>query len=195
MASSTATVFLLPPAFCDLRQRAKPKAPPPSSALRWNPLFVSFSRLPKCRFFPSPAQVNLGIVSSCSSSFDGVAKGEEIQRKKPKFGGGASLLSSLLEALSAPSGPPLVAVLLGVFLTAASPCAALLSAASSSSSFPCHLSYSSWCHTVLSSFHISSTQLENGHDNFVLSLLLMGSAAVTLVAGFSSDKPKLQVGL
>ncbi|XP_074557538.1 uncharacterized protein LOC141813468 [Curcuma longa] len=190
MASSTATVFLLPPAIYDLRQRAKPMAAPPSSALRWNPLFVRCNRLPKCRFFPPPAQDNLGIVSSCSSSSDGVAKGEEIQRKKPKFGGGASPLSSLLEALSAPSGPPLVAVLLGVFLTAASPCAALLSAASS---FPCHLSYSSWCHTVLSSFHISSTQLENGHDNFVLSLLLMGSAAVTLVAGFFSDKLKLQV--
>ncbi|KAG6520397.1 hypothetical protein ZIOFF_017447 [Zingiber officinale] len=190
MASSTATLFLLPPAIYDLRQRAKPKAAPPSSALRWNPLFLSCNRLPKCRFFPPPAQDNLGIVSSCSSSSDGVAEGEEIQRQKPKSGGGVSSLSSLLEAFSAPSGPPLVAVLLGVFLIAASPCAALLSAASS---FPCHLSYSSWCHTVLSSFHISSTQLENGLDNFVLSLLLMGSAAVTLVAGFFSDKPKLQV--
>ena len=103
--------------------------------------------------------------------------------KQNPIGSGGGLLSLIIESLGVRKHPVLAAALLGLFLTAASPCAAVLA---SSSPFPCHSSSSL----------LDSTRLG---DSSVLSLVMMGSAAVTLLAGFLLDpvndwkEPKLQV--
>nr|XP_018683947.1 PREDICTED: uncharacterized protein LOC103987988 isoform X2 [Musa acuminata subsp. malaccensis] len=179
MASAPATSLLLPQAASFLRQLPEPKTIPPRSLLRWNPLFGSKCLLTKS--FPLPPFV--GVRGPVSCSFGAVKEGEEV--KQNPIGSGGGLLSLIIESLGVRKHPVLAAALLGLFLTAASPCAAVLA---SSSPFPCHSSSSL----------LDSTRLG---DSSVLSLVMMGSAAVTLLAGFLLDpvndwkEPKLQVSM
>ncbi|CAL9080931.1 unnamed protein product [Musa acuminata var. zebrina] len=179
MASARATSLLLPQAASFLRQLPEPKTIPPRPLLRWNPLFGSKCLLTKS--FPLPPFV--GVRGPVSCSFGAVKEGEEV--KQNPIGSGGGLLSLIIESLGVRKHPVLAAALLGLFLTAASPCAAVLA---SSSPFPCHSSSSL----------LDSTRLG---DSSVLSLVMMGSAAVTLLAGFLLDpvndwkEPKLQVSM
>ncbi|CAL9146648.1 unnamed protein product [Musa hybrid cultivar] len=179
MASAPATSLLLPLAASFLRQLPEPKTIPPRPLLRWNPLFGSKCLLTKS--FPLPPFV--GVRGPVSCSFGAVKEGEEV--KQNPIGSGGGLLSLIIESLGVRKHPVLAAALLGLFLTAASPCAAVLA---SSSPFPCHSSSSL----------LDSTRLG---DTSVLSLVMMGSAAVTLLAGFLLDpvndwkEPKLQVSM